>query len=74
MIREFISVEDALKAYTVSNAYASFLENKIGILKKGFDADFTVLESDILTISQEKIKDVKAVRTVVKGKEVFIRK
>jgi predicted amidohydrolase YtcJ len=50
------------------------LENKIGILKKGFDADFTVLESDILTISQEKIKDVKAVRTVVKGKEVFIRK
>jgi predicted amidohydrolase YtcJ len=50
------------------------LEGRIGVLKEGFDADFSVLENDILTIPQEKIKEVKAVRTVVKGKEVFIRK
>jgi predicted amidohydrolase YtcJ len=70
---EKISVEEALKSYTVSNAYSSFLEGRIGVLKEGFDADFTILENDILTIPQEKIKEVKAVRTVVKGKEVFIR-
>jgi predicted amidohydrolase YtcJ len=38
------------------------------------DADFTILESDILTIPLEKIKEVKAIRTVVKGKEVFFKK
>lgn len=72
--KEKINVEEALQSYTLSNAYASFLDGRIGVLKEGFDADFTVLESDILTIPAEKIKEVKAVRTVVKGREVFIRK
>jgi predicted amidohydrolase YtcJ len=46
----------------------------MGVLKEGYDADFTILENDILTIPQEKIKEVKAIRTVLKGKEVFLRK
>jgi len=71
---EKISVEEALKSYTSVNAYASFLDGKIGVLKEGYDADFTILENDILTIPQEKIKEVKAIRTVLKGKEVFLRK
>jgi predicted amidohydrolase YtcJ len=50
------------------------LDGRIGMLKEGFDADFTVLENDILTIPQDQIKEVKSVRTVVKGREVFIRK
>lgn len=71
---EKISVEEALKSYTSTNAYASFLDGRIGVLKEGYDADFTILENDILTIPAEKIKEVKAIRTVVKGREVFIRK
>ena len=71
---EKITVEEALKSYTSTNAYASFLDERIGVLKEGYDADFTILESDILTIPQEKIKEVKAIRTVLKGREVFIRK
>ena len=63
-----------MKSYTSGNAYASFLDGKIGVLKQGYDADFTILENDILTIPQEKIKEVKAIRTVLKGKEVFLRK
>lgn len=70
---EKISVEEALKSYTKSNAYASFLDGRIGVLKEGYDADFTILESDILSIPQDKIKDVRAIRTVLKGKEVFLR-
>jgi hypothetical protein len=71
---EKITVEEALKSYTSTNAYASFLDERIGVLKEGYDADFTILESDILTIPQEKIKEVKAIRTVLKGREVYIRK
>lgn len=70
---EKLSIEDALKAYTVTNAYASFLEGKIGILKKGFYADFTILENNLFEVPKEKIKDVKVLRTVLKGKEVFLR-
>ncbi len=71
---EKLSIEDALKAYTVTNAYASFLVGKIGILKEGFYADFTILDNNLFEVPKEKIKDIKALRTVLKGKEVFLRK
>ena len=71
---EKLSIEDALKAYTATNAYASFLDGKIGILKEGFFADFTILENNLFEVPKEKIKDIKAARTVLKGKEVFLRK
>ncbi len=66
-----ISVEQALKCYTANNAYAGFQENKLGILKKGYLADFVVLNEDLFKIAPEKIKDVKVLRTVVNGKDVF---
>lgn len=71
---EKLSIEDALKAYTATNAYASFLDGKIGILKEGFYADFTILENNLFEVPKEKIKDIKVLRTVLKGKEVFLRK
>lgn len=71
---EKLSIEDALKAYTATNAYASFLDGKIGILKEGFYADFTILDNNLFEVPKEKIKDIKAIRTVLKGKEVFLRK
>ena len=71
---EKLSIEDALKAYAVTNAYASFLDGKIGMLKEGFYADFTILENNLFEVPKEKIKDIKAIRTVLKGKEVFLRK
>ncbi len=71
---EKISIEDALKAYTVTNAYASFLDGKIGVLKEGLYADFTILENNLFEVQKEQIKDIKALRTVLKGKEVFLRK
>jgi predicted amidohydrolase YtcJ len=70
---EKISVEDAVRAYTAGNAYGSFLEGKIGILKSGAYADFTVFEEDIFNIAKEKIKEVRVLRTIVGGKQVFMR-
>jgi len=71
---EKISVEQALKCYTANNAYACFQENKLGKLKTGMLADFVVLSDDILSIAPEKIRDIKVLRTVVNGKEVWVRK
>ncbi|MEO6684187.1 MAG: amidohydrolase family protein, partial [Ginsengibacter sp.] len=71
---EKITVEEALNAYTKNNAFAGFMENKTGILKKGFLADFVVLSENLFEIDPEKIKDVKVLRTFVDGKEVFKRR
>lgn len=64
-----ISVEDALKAYTINNAYASFMDGKTGILKAGAYADFAVLEQDLRKIHPVQIKAVKVISTVLNGKE-----
>ena len=71
---EKISVEQALKCYTANNAYAGFQENKLGKLKAGMLADFIVLSDNILNIAPEKIRDIKVLRTIVNGKEVYVTK
>jgi len=69
-----IAVEQALKCYTANNAYAGFQENKLGMLKKGMLADLVILDENIFEISPEKIKDVQVLRTIVNGKEVYLKK
>lgn len=69
-----ITVEQALKSYTVNNAYAGFHEDKTGKLKKGMLADLVVLSHDLFTVDPENIKNVEVIRTMVNGKEVFVRK
>ncbi|MBS1610008.1 MAG: amidohydrolase [Bacteroidetes bacterium] len=69
-----LSVEQALRCYTVNNAYAGFQEDKLGKIKAGMLADFVVLSDNLFDIVPEKIKDVKVERTVVNGKEVYLRK
>ncbi|OZA61854.1 MAG: amidohydrolase, partial [Sphingobacteriales bacterium 39-40-5] len=54
-----MNVEQALKAYTYSSAYASFDENNKGILKKGYLADFVILDQNLFDIKAEAIRDVK---------------
>jgi predicted amidohydrolase YtcJ len=66
-----ISVEQAVKCYTLNNAYAGFQENKLGVLKKGMLADLIVLNENVFEIAPEKIKDVQVIRTIVDGKQVY---
>ena len=68
-----ITVEEALKAYTINAAYASFEEDLKGTLEPGKLADFVVLNRDITTIDPVEIWDVKAQQTWVGGKKVFDR-
>ncbi len=70
---EKITVEQALRAYTVHNAYATFQEDRLGMLKKGMLADMVVLSGDLFSIAPEKIREIQVTRTVVNGKEVFVK-
>lgn len=68
---EKISVEQAVRCYTINNVYASFMENKTGVLKAGMLADFVVLSDDIFTIAPENIRNAQVLLTTVNGKEVY---
>ena len=68
-----LSVEQALKCYTVNNAYGVNMENKLGQLKVGFLADFVVLDKNLLALTPNQIKEVKILQTVVNGKTVYIK-
>ncbi len=70
---EKISVEDALRCYTINSAYAGFQEDKLGTLETGKLADFVVLSKDLLVINTDDILNTKVVRTVVNGKDVYIQ-
>jgi hypothetical protein len=66
-----MSVAEALKCYTINNAYAEFAEKEKGSLEVGKWADFVMLSEDIFAIEPLKIRDVKAEMTVVGGQVVF---
>ncbi|MBP9121403.1 MAG: amidohydrolase [Ignavibacterium sp.] len=68
---QMISVEDAIKCYTINSAYASFEENIKGTIETGKLADLIILSDDILTIDPIKIKDAKVEMTMFDGKIIY---
>ncbi|HUQ18906.1 MAG TPA: amidohydrolase [Gemmatimonadaceae bacterium] len=66
-----ISVDEALRVFTINGAHASFEEKIKGSISNGKLADFVILSDDPHTVSPNKIKDVKIVRTVVGGSTVY---
>ena len=68
---EKLSVEEAIKAYTLNSAYASFEERMKGSITVGKLADFVVLSDNLLIMDPNHIKDVKVKATVVGGEVVY---
>ena len=66
-----ISREDAIRLYTIDNAFITFGEQEKGSLAKGKLADLIVLDRDILTCPLDEIKDIQVERTYVGGKLVY---
>ena len=66
-----ITVEEALRAYTVSAAYAGFEEKSKGSLEVGKLADFVVLGADPFRVKPEEIEKIAVDATVVGGKTVY---
>ncbi len=66
-----LSVEEALKAMTITNAYGAFQEESLGSLERGKRADFVVLDKDPTKVEPMALKDIKVTATWVDGKPVF---
>ena len=68
---ENITMEQAVMAFTKTNAYAEFKEKEKGMLVKGMLADLAVLSQDIFTIPSDKVAATKTVLTMIDGKIVY---
>lgn len=66
-----INVAAALRAYTTSNAYAGFQDDRLGRIAPGYLADFVVLSDDLFSIDPERIVATQVLRTVVGGVERY---
>lgn len=68
---EKISVHEALKAYTVNNAYAAFEDDRRGMIREGMLADIAVSDLNLIKCNPENILDMNILMTVVDGKIVY---
>jgi predicted amidohydrolase YtcJ len=70
---EKISMHEALKAYTINNAYAAFNADTRGSLKAGKLADITVCDLNLMEIEPSQILDMHIEMTIVDGRIVYER-
>ena len=68
---EKVSVEEAVRAYTVNGAWAEFAESFKGTIEPGKAADLVALDRDILTVPPEDIAGAKVTMTVFDGKILY---
>ncbi len=66
-----LTVEEALRAYTVGPAYASGEEDVRGTLGVGRLADFVVIDRDLLRVTPEEMLHARVDATVIGGEMVY---
>lgn len=66
-----ITVEEALRAYTIGGAYAAFDERDRGTIEVGKLADFAMIDRDLTRVPMDSLRDARVVLTVVGGTIVY---
>jgi predicted amidohydrolase YtcJ len=62
-----VTLDEALRGYTLGPAYAAGMENRLGKLAPSFLADLVILDRDLFAIQPSELLDVKVVATMVGG-------
>ena len=63
---------EALKSYTLDNAYSAFEEDIKGSITPGKFADLVILSDDPLTIEESRIPDITVEMTIIGGVVKYI--
>jgi predicted amidohydrolase YtcJ len=69
--RESIDIRTALRSYTVWAAHQMFLEDRIGSIEVGKDADIAVWDRNMYTVPTDDLKDLKCELTLFRGRVVY---
>jgi predicted amidohydrolase YtcJ len=68
---ERVSVEEAIRMYTLDAAYSAFEEDIKGSIESGKLADLIVLSANPFEISPDKINEIEVKMTIVGGKIIY---
>ena len=68
-----LSREEAIKTYTLANAFAAFEEDIKGSLEPGKLADLVVLSNDLTSCSEEEILETEVLKTMVGGVFKYVK-
>jgi len=68
-----LSMEKVIELYTLGSAYAEFMEDRKGMIKKGYLADMVIFNNDLMAIHYDQIMSSKVDFTIVGGKVVYKR-
>lgn len=68
-----LSLEEAIRGYTLDAAYAEFSEKEKGSIEEGKMADLVVLDQDLFAVAPERIKDVQVRMTIAGGRVTYRR-
>jgi hypothetical protein len=68
---EAFTVREALDSYTVRGAEASFEEDRKGLIREGYLADFTVLGGDPFETEPAAIHEIPVLETWLGGRRVY---
>jgi predicted amidohydrolase YtcJ len=69
-----LTLDEAVRMYTINAAYAGFSESLNGTIKAGNYADLTVLDRDPWNVNPSELSKIKVEMTIVGGKIVYRRK
>jgi predicted amidohydrolase YtcJ len=69
--KESADIHAALRSYTRWAAHQLFLDDHIGSIEVGKDADIAVWDRDLYTVPIDAVKDMKCVLTLFRGKIVY---
>ena len=70
-VAEGVDIHTALRSYTAWGSRQMFLEDKIGTLEVGKRADIAVWDRDLYSVSNEQIKDLKCLMTLLNGEVIY---
>ena len=70
-LQERVDIRTALRSYTIWAAHQMFLDDRIGSIEVGKDADLAVWDRDMYTVPTDALKDLRCEMTIFSGKVVY---
>ena len=70
-LNQRVTKAEAIRAYTWGGAWQDHMEEVKGSIEVNKLADFCILDKDILTVDEHKMKDIRVLMTIVGGKVVY---